>query len=83
MSKTGRVRKADEKDRVICLFFIFLPGLRSFNCQIMCCFLQFCADISKKSKSDIVMYSMHLKALITVFQKMVLFVTQGPSCKKT
>lgn len=46
MPKTGRVRKVDEKDRIICLIFIFLPEIM---CQIMFCFSQFCADSSKKS----------------------------------
>ena len=47
----NRPEKADENDGVICLFICFLSELWSLNCPKKCNFMQFCTNISKKSKS--------------------------------
>ena len=51
MNITSRLGKVDEKYGVI-----FLPELWSVNCQKKLYFLQFCAELSKKSKSNKAIY---------------------------
>ena len=52
MSQTFRVEKVDEQNGVICLVSFFPPELWSVNCKLSkkVHFLQFCADLSTKSK---------------------------------
>ena len=60
MLQTVRAEKVDDQN--------------GFSCRLSKkgYFLQFCADLSKKSKSVKAIYTyIHLKALITLFQKML------------
>ena len=51
MLQTVRVGKVNEKDGVICLAFMFPSWVAVCKLSKKVHFLQFCADLSKKSKS--------------------------------
>ena len=51
MLQTVRVEKVDEKNGVICLVSMFPSWVMVFKLSKKGHFLQFCADLSKKSKS--------------------------------
>ena len=69
MLQTVRVKKVDEKMRSFLQFSCFPPQLWSYKKTH---FLKFCADFSKKPKSVKAIYILHLKVVITLFQKMML-----------
>ena len=50
MPQTIRAEKVDGKNGVICLVSIFLPRVMVLKLSKKVHFLQFCADLSKKSK---------------------------------
>ena len=67
--------KVDEKNGVICLVSMFPSWIMVLKLSKKVHFLQFCADLSKKSKFIKAIFTyMHLKGLVTHFQKMVLFI---------
>ena len=73
--KTGRLEKVGQENGVICLVSMLLSWVIFFKLSKKVHFLQFCADLSKKSKFIKAIFTyMHLKGLVTHFQKMVLFV---------
>ena len=74
MLQTVRVEKVDEKKGVICLVYMFPSWVMVCKSSKKSAFLQFCADLSKKSKSVKAIPYMYLKVLIMLFQKMVLFI---------
>ena len=51
MLQTARAEKVDQKNGVICLGSTFPSGVMVLKLSKKCIFLQFCADLSKKSKS--------------------------------
>ena len=70
--QTVRLEKVDEKHRVICLVLMcpsWVMGLKLLNKVYI---LQFWADLNKKPNS--VKLYIHLKVLITLFQKKVWFI---------
>ena len=73
--QTVRSEKVDEKNGVICLVSMFPSWVMVLKLSKKVHFLQFCADLRKKSKSVKAQFTyMHLKSLVTHFQKMVLFI---------
>ena len=74
MLQTVRMEKVDEKNEVICLVFMFLSKIVTLNLSRKVHFFQFCADPSKKPKSVKAIYIVHMKALTTLFQKMIWFI---------
>ena len=74
MLQTVRVEKVDEKIGVICLVSMFPSWVMVCKLSKKVNFLQFCADLSKKSKSVEAIYIYVLKVLITLFQKMLWFI---------
>ena len=71
MLQTGKVEKVHEKNGVICLVFMFPYWVMVLKLSKKVHFLQFCTDFSKKPKSVKAIYILHLKVLITLFQKMI------------
>ena len=74
MWQTVRVEKVDAKNGVICLVSMFPSWVMVRKLSKKVHFLQFCADLSKKSKLVKVIYQYASKVLITLFQKMVWFI---------
>ena len=68
-----QIGKSSWKNEIICLVPCSLPELRSLNC-LKTAFLQFCADLSEKSELIKAIIYMHRKALVTHFQKLMLFI---------
>ena len=56
MLQTVRVEKLDEKDGVICQVSMFRSSVMALKLPEKVYFLQFCADLSKNSKSVKVIY---------------------------
>ena len=73
MLQSGRVEKKDEKDRVICIVFMFLSWVmilklfKKVHFLILCCPQQTNLNTLKQFTY------MHLKRLVTCFHKMLLF----------
>ena len=74
MLQTVRVEKVDEKTGIICLVFMFPSCVMVLKLSKKVHFLQFCVDFRKKPKSVKAIYILHLKVLITIFQKMISFI---------
>ena len=76
MLQTVRAAKIDGKNGVICVVSMFPSWVKVLKLELSknVHFLQFCADLSKKSTSIKVIYIPHLKGLVTYFQKIVLFI---------
>ena len=73
--QTVRSEKVDEKNGVICLVSMFPSWVMVLKLSKKVHFLQFCADLSEKSKFIKAIFTyIHLKGLVTHFQKMVLFI---------
>ena len=68
------VQKEDEKNWVITFGFISPALFMVLKLSKMVSYLQFFADTSKKTKGVIAIYYMHLKVLVSLFQKMVLVI---------
>ena len=62
--------KVDEKNGTFCLVSMFSSWVRVLKLSKKVHFLKFCADFSKKLKK---LRYMHLKVLITLFQKIIWF----------
>ena len=71
---TVRVEKADEKNKVICLVFMFPSSVMALKLPRKVHFLQFSADFSKTPESVKEIYILHLKVFTTLFQKMIWFI---------
>ena len=71
---TVRVEKADEKNEVICLVFMFPSSVMALRLPRKMPFLQFSADFSKTPESVKAIYILHLKVFTTLFQKMIWFI---------
>ena len=72
---TVRAEKVDEKMGSYVQFPCSLPKLWSLNCLKMCIFCNFVLT-SARNLSPLKQFTyMHLKGLVTQFQKMVLFIT--------
>ena len=71
MLHAGRAEKEHEQNDVICVVFMFPSWVMILQLSKKC-FLQFDADLSKKNKLNQFTY-MHLKRLVTCFQKILLF----------
>ena len=71
MLQTVRAEKVDEKNGVICLVSMFPSWVMVHKFSKKGHFLQFCADLSKKSKSVKAIYIYASEVLITLFQKMI------------
>ena len=56
MLQTDRVEKTDEENGVICLVSMFASWVMVLKLSKKVHFLQFCADLSKKSKSVKIIY---------------------------
>ena len=56
MFRTVRAEIIDEKNGVICLVSVFPSGVMTLKLSKKVHFLQFCADLSKKSKSTKAIY---------------------------
>ena len=56
-------RKADEKNGSFVCFSCLLPELWSLNCQKLCSFCIFFADVSNKSKAVIAVYGISYYAM--------------------
>ena len=73
MLQTVRAEKVDEKMGSFIYFPCFPPELWSVNCQKKVHFLQFCADLNKKSKSVEAIYTYASESshytFFTLFQK--------------
>ena len=76
MLQTVRAEKVNEKNGVICLVSMFHSWVMVFNLSKKIHFLQYCADLSKKSNSIKAITDIGLKGLVTHFQKMVLLIMQ-------
>ena len=74
MLQTVRVEKVDKKNGVIFLVSVFPSWVMVGKLSKKLHFLQFCADLSKKSKFIKANYTMHLKVLFPLYQKMVWFI---------
>ena len=61
-------KKVDEKNGFFCLVSMFPSQVMVLKLSEKVHFLQFCADLSKKTKS------VNRKVLITLFQKMIWFI---------
>ena len=73
--QTVRSEKVDEKNGVICLVSMFPSWVMVLKLSKKVHFLQFCADLSKKSKSikAIYIYASE-RSRVKHFQEMVLFI---------
>ena len=74
MSQTIRVEKVNKKNEAIFLALLFPSWVTTLKLFRKVHILQFCADFSKKPKSIQTIYILHLKVLITHFQKMIWFI---------
>ena len=75
MLQTVRVQKVNEKNRVICLVSMFPRIVMVPKLSKKVYFLQFCTDLSKKNTSLLKQFTyLHLKVVLTLFQKMVWFI---------
>ena len=74
MSQTIRVEKVNKKNEAIFLALLFRSWVMTLKLFRKVHILQFCADLSKKPKSVKTIYILHLKVLITHFQKMIWFI---------
>ena len=82
MLQTVRAEKLDKKIVVIGLISMFPTWVMVCKLSKKVHFLQFCADLSKKFKSVETFTYMHLKVLITLFQKMLWFLGVWASVHK-
>ena len=73
-SQTIRVEKVNKKNEAIFVALLFRSWVMTFKLFRKVHILQFCADLSKKPKSVKTIYILHLKVLITHFQKMIWFI---------
>ena len=74
MSQAGRAEKSRRKNGVIFVVFMFLSWLMILKLSKKKAFFKFCADLSKKHLVMLKQFTyMHLKGLVTHFQKMSLF----------
>ena len=71
---TVRVEKADEKNEVIFLVFMFPSSVMALRLPRKVPFLQFSADFSKTPECVKAIYILHLKVFTTLFQKMIWFI---------
>ena len=67
-------KKVDDKNEVICLVSMFLSWVMVLKLSKKGLFLQFCADLSKKSKAIKAIYIFASERSRYAFQKMVLFI---------
>ena len=71
MLQTIRAEKVDEKNGIICLVSMFTSWVMVLKPSKKVHFFQFCADLRNDDLSDTYM---HLKGLVTHFQKTLLLI---------